>query len=234
MENKKTKPPKLAKLLMEAILPSNIKDEICGDLEEEFSCFMLNEKGSKQAKLWYWQQALRSSLRFLFIPQRLISIAIFIVSFSTFSLFYGAILFLSYADNAAVYSNAYWLNGNAHKLFLEPAFWLFIKTSLIENIGLAVIFDIKVVIWSFFGIYLLFKLDDKYRLSLNSYLILSLIIILAPYVSISMYFQFSSLLLKQTGPLIALMWLPIIYMILPVGYGIKNKIIAANDYYRVS
>ena len=52
------RPPRLAEALLHALLPSDDRDEVLGDLAEEFSERVM--ASATQARLWYWRQALRS------------------------------------------------------------------------------------------------------------------------------------------------------------------------------
>jgi ABC-type antimicrobial peptide transport system permease subunit len=56
---KSKKAPKLAKALLKRLSPSHLEDTALGDYDEIFRLKM-EQRGSFRAKLWYWQQALRS------------------------------------------------------------------------------------------------------------------------------------------------------------------------------
>jgi hypothetical protein len=50
--------PRFAEYLMCLFLNKEDRQKIAGDLEEEFATFILPKFGNRQAKLWYWTQAL--------------------------------------------------------------------------------------------------------------------------------------------------------------------------------
>ena len=61
------KPPRLADWLLARMLPEGKRgDSMRGDLLEEFS--RLPDSGSRTPRLWYWQQTIRLTVRYLFSP----------------------------------------------------------------------------------------------------------------------------------------------------------------------
>jgi putative ABC transport system permease protein len=53
-------PPSLAALLLSALLPEEERECLLGDLVEEYERFVLPDRGPLRARLWFWQQAIRS------------------------------------------------------------------------------------------------------------------------------------------------------------------------------
>ena len=69
MKNIQPTPPQLAKLLLTIILPEHVKNEISGDLEEEFHQFIRAGKTENIANRWFWEQTMSTTFRYLFTKQ---------------------------------------------------------------------------------------------------------------------------------------------------------------------
>src|SRR5262245_35639427 len=57
-----TRPPRLARWLVERALPRDVREDVSGDLEEVFQQRFLASR--QRARLWYWSEALRFAFRF--------------------------------------------------------------------------------------------------------------------------------------------------------------------------
>ena len=55
-----SRPPKAALGLIFLVFPKKYRDDLRGDLEEEYTTIVLPELGPSWAKLWYWKQVLTS------------------------------------------------------------------------------------------------------------------------------------------------------------------------------
>jgi predicted permease len=53
-------PPRLARWLLRRALDGPARSAIVGDLDEEFSCFVVPRLGVRAARRWYWRQAMAS------------------------------------------------------------------------------------------------------------------------------------------------------------------------------
>jgi len=53
-------PPVLARRLLERFLPPTEREAIIGDIDEEFRRYVVPSRGAKQARFWYWRQAILS------------------------------------------------------------------------------------------------------------------------------------------------------------------------------
>jgi len=227
MNNKKSNSPKLAKILLDIILPTYVKDEICGDLEEEFNLYIKKEKGDVMANRWFWRQSLITCVRYLFIKQRLLAALTIIMAISISAMLYIAITSLSYG-NKAFFNDDFWYNGKIHLLFFETKFWSFTSNSIFESLPLMHLVDSRSAIWACLALLSIFKLDLKYQFSTLMFSILSVGLMFSPYFYGVITFQITTLSNKEVGPLIALMWLPIMYMILPITYLIIIKLTNSN------
>ena len=62
-------PPKAASLFLAWALPDSIVEPVLGDLSEEYIQRISNNK-LIAAKTWYWRQAVKSGIQFMFKTQR--------------------------------------------------------------------------------------------------------------------------------------------------------------------
>jgi len=54
------RPPRIARWLLHRSLPAHNRDDIIGDLDEEYTGYVVRERGPLRARWWYWRQALGS------------------------------------------------------------------------------------------------------------------------------------------------------------------------------
>jgi len=65
----RNQPPKIASQFLSWALPDGIKEPVLGDLSEEYLHRITNHH-SLAANYWYWRQALKSGMQFMFKTQR--------------------------------------------------------------------------------------------------------------------------------------------------------------------
>lgn len=216
-------PPVLARLILAVVLPRHLVDDICGDLEEEFQLQIQEKPSVASAQYWYWHQVFGTSCHYLFTKTRVISAVISLFSIFIFLALYGAVSLLSYGEQA-FFVDDFWYNGNVHLLFLETKFWHDIPNAFTHNFSSDMLLDQTAIYWSLVAFGLLLKLSNDAYLSLFQFCCIAMILILAPYLYGVISFQVFHLPKNQAGPLIALMWLPILYLIFPVTYLVTNKL----------
>jgi len=225
MNEFKPQPPRIASMLLQGILPHNVRDDICGDLEEEFNRYILTEKGVVRAKIWFWGQCLKTCTRYLMTTPRLLSfLAIFMTVLMLAALSMSILFMSSGIDDEYIISQSFWLNGRVHQLFFEPAFWSLASEIFGGDFTLASFIDVRSVLFSMTALCVLRRLDNKFDYHITNYIGLGLCIMLAPYVYGYVIFQVNDLALKQAGPLIAFMLLPIMYMAGPICFGAIKKL----------
>lgn len=223
MKNIQPTPPQLAKLLLTIILPEHVKNEISGDLEEEFHQFIRAGKTENIANRWFWEQTMSTTFRYLFTKQRILSAVLILIALSTIVILFIAVTALSYG-NIAFFNNDFWSNGNIHLIFFEEKFWRFGTEKAFSYIYPNHLIDLNSAIYSVIALLMLFTLAKKFQFKLLTLSMLSLVLLLAPYIYGFALFQLASLTNKEIGPLIAFMWLPIMYMVLPITYLLIKKI----------
>jgi len=225
MNNSSSQPPKIANTLLHIILPSQVKSDICGDLHEEFHQYIKMEKGNIMANRWFWNQTLSTCSRYLFTRERLLSVLTVLITIAILATLYIAITLLSHATDATFYyNNEFWHNGKIHLLFFEAKFWNYTSDPIFQRFPIAHLTDLNSGIWSGFALFALFKLEKKFQLSTMFFSALAILLMICPYIYGVILFQVSSLDNKEIGPLIALMWLPIMYMVIPIAYLILSKL----------
>jgi len=215
-------PPSLAKLLLTVILPAHVTDEICGDLEEEFQLKIQEQPHSSAAHRWYWHQALNTSFHYSCTTEKLIPIVIMLFSLIIFFLLYSAIALLSYGDKA-FFVDDFWYNGNVHLLFLEAKFWHHISDVFSYDFSFTMLMNKNAMLWSLIAFFLLMTLKSSARLSVCRFTLIGMVLMFVPYLYGVMHFYVLHLPSNQVGPLIAFMWLPLLYLICPVAYLVSTK-----------
>lgn len=223
MNPNNSNPPRLAKLLLNIILPIYVKDEICGDLEEEFHQYIKKERGNVMANRWFWNQSLTTSIRYLFTKQRLFSLLTILIALSVFTILYVAVTFLTYAGSE-FFNDEFWKNGNVHLLLFESKFWNFTSNTITDNIRVSHLTDLNSGIWSGLALLFLFILNKNYQFNTKTFSILGLALMFIPYLYGFISLQTTIVDNKEIGPLIAFMWLPVMYMVLPIAYVIVTKL----------
>ncbi|MFT5163390.1 MAG: hypothetical protein ACI9FJ_001985 [Alteromonadaceae bacterium] len=91
-------PPKVAQILLHWVLPANIRDQVIGDLFEEFNLLIDDNQNVAQADYWFWQQSARTALLYLWkerggIMAFVVSIAVFF-GFSMMAMWLGGGMFM--------------------------------------------------------------------------------------------------------------------------------------------
>jgi hypothetical protein len=215
-------PPKLAIWMLNTLLPDSVKDDISGDLTEEFN---YSKHTTLKTYCQFWQQTLTTCWRYSMTKQLFTSLVLTFVSLITTYLLVKAVIFLSVADNP-LFLKDYWLNGNVYLLFTEEFFW---SNSFGENayqFEWNMFMHMPSIIWALSVGALIYSINRSVRLNLSSYIVLALIACFAPYVYGMLTLRFTDMSPKETGPIIAFMWISIIYLILPLSVGVMRKLYA--------
>ena len=215
---------KVAKLLLNICLPEHLRDDISGDIEEEY--LLLTEQHNAHYQYWLIEQTLLTCVHYAFTPAKLLSLALATVSISIFILMSLAIIWLSAADDFSLFIERFWQEfpQQSYTLFFEPGFWQFVPTAISEGMGFYLWIDGPAAWYSLLALLVLMKIDKHSQLSSYRYGLLSVTLMLLPYLWGTVQFLLYDISLKATGPLLATMWLTIIYMILPITFTTIKKI----------
>ena len=155
--------------------------------------------------------------------QRMISIGLATASLALFFLMTTAVTFLAYGEGQ-VYHNDYWVNGAVHLFFVEPVFWESVANGLIQEATLGIFINIPSLIWAGISLALMVLIETRQSLSLIKHIALVMALIFTPYLYGMFYFTLNEVPLNQAGPIIAFMWLPVLFLIVPLSYGVIRKI----------
>lgn len=214
------------KKLLKICLPKTVQEDILGDIEEEYLQLRAKCKKKYQAELWLIQQTLLTSSRFVFTANNLLITLVIFSCLTLFSLMALGIIWLSSYDSPSTFSANFWqeFNNASHIVFFEPAFWSYAPTALTEGMDLNLWVDGPAVTYSIITLALLNILDHKKQFSAIIYAQISICLMFLPYLWGSAKFILYKIPMIETGPLIATMWLTILYMVLPIGFLLVKKI----------
>ena len=213
-------PPKAALKLLNWLLPEQVKDDILGDLQEEFH---QSEQSPQAKQLWFWRQSITTCMRYNMNSKTLTSLALATLSISIFYALLTAIVFLSNGIDE-VFNKDYWSSGALHLFFAEPIFWQNLSGQQLNQVTPALFGNTPSIVWAGLGLTAIKLLNNRYKMGLKVYSYVALLTLTLPYIWGVFYFSLNTVPLKQSGPIIAFMWLPILFLILPLGFGLISKI----------
>jgi len=208
------RPPKLALVLLDKLLPTSVNDDISGDLIEEFH---QSSETLFTRQYTFWLHTLSTCWRYNMNSKTAASFGLASISAGIFYALVVAITFLSNAEPTQVFDHAYWTNGSIHLFFFEAEFWQFFGKLGQAETSLNLFLNMPAILWLILSCTLLFCLDKKYQLSLRSFAITALTLISLPYIWGVAYFNLFEVPLKECGPIIAFMWISILMLILSFG-----------------
>lgn len=215
------------KFLIQHCLPIKIRDDVCGDIEEEFTQLSRDSKAQYQTNFWLLKQTILTCGYFIMTVKKLWSLAIAVLSVGLFMLMAFAIIWLSNYSDISAFSEQFWYQfstGNSHLVFFEANFWQYSLQSISKGMEFQLWLDSTAFIYSLIALFLLFKLNNRNNLSVKQYAILSISLMMLPYLIGSIIFAVKHVPLIEVGPIIATMWLTICYMILPICFQLIQKI----------
>ncbi|NMH61306.1 hypothetical protein [Alteromonas ponticola] len=212
MNNNKPHPPRLALWLLDVTLPDTVKDDITGDLTEEY-CGSTDTGLTKNK--WFWHQTIATCWRFTMTKQKLTSIGLATLSILLFGLIAYSILFLSVADDPVSFQKAYWTDGNFHQFFFDEPLWQFIGANNLSQLTIDMFIHLPSLVWTVAALGLFVLVKKQFALSFSKQLLAAVILILLPYVGGVAYFSLNEVALNQAGPILALMLISALYLLLP-------------------
>lgn len=205
--------PKIPRFLLTHFLPTHVAEEITGDLLEEFHHA---KRPHWQNQWWFWYQSLSVCTRFNMNYRNLMCLLLAAFALTGFFIMLLAIAFLAYGDEAA-FSGDYWTSGALHRFFMEPLFWQSLDGRYFSHVKSPDLYiNIPSMLWATACLATLWLIDKKYTLTLRTYIPLALLALLTPYVVGVLQFTLYEVPLKQSGPIIAYMWISVLYLLLPL------------------
>ena len=219
--------------LFQHILPNEVKDDISGDLEEEYTEYVLPEKGKFQANIWLLKQTLLTCSHHVFTYSNGLALLVALISLSVFFILSVAIAWLS-TIKATDVSDEFlknWSSGPSYKTFVEPAFWQYMPESYQHFFewSIDMWLNLPAVLYSICAFYFMAKINKVIDLNIKSYALLAIVLMFSPYFWGEYQCLFSDLSPKEAGPMVAFTWIAVWYMILPIGYQLIKKIIDKNS-----
>ena len=214
-------PPKLALKLINFILPESLNDDIAGDLTEEF---YTSDQPQLHAQLKFWQQTL--SVCALYASRDKAFMTSMCLTIFTAALCYfliNAVMFLSFADHPIFYKD-YWLNGNAHLFFIDPVFWSTLHDKSVYRFEFGALIDLQAYAWSITSLVIIFVINRYLAVSAKGLALLACVACAIPYLYGIYSFRYIGLDRQEAGPMIALMWISVIYMIIPMSFFIVRAL----------
>ncbi|TWX47176.1 hypothetical protein [Colwellia hornerae] len=221
-------------------IPKCFSDDICGDLEEEYSTIVhstitqsANEKNqaSMVANAWLIKHTCSICTHFILSKNNLLVLLVSVVVISISFLMILSVFWLSNLADARVLSDVLrqqWLAGNTYQIFLEPILWQSTFQLLSKPVDWNMWFYQPAIIYALTAFYILYNVTASIGISIIEHLLVSIILVLLPYILGNTLFFFIDIEMIKTGPIVAFMWLSTLYLIIPLGYQLVNKI-KTND-----
>ena len=223
-----SRPPIIAEWLLSLCLPSAYKNEVLGDLAEEFNQDIVRNKNYRLARIKYWQQALKTPIEYTIIHGKN---SVFDTNLQqNIMLFIGSITFIS------CYLLITWLSnitsteginfdiitelqhGNVHKILTQAEFWPLATNSMYEIKGLSYLFQFEALVWTFISLKLLRFCQKNNIINKMTFFIFTFLWLMIPYLFGVIYLKLTLLPIQQVGPIVAFMLFSILYLILPITY----------------
>ena len=219
----------LCKKLLTLCLPRHLIEDISGDLEEEYQLLKKEGCDKNSPNLWLIKQTIMTCTRYTCTVTNLLVAFVALFSLTLFAFMALGIIWLSSYDDPSAFSAKFWqeFNNASHIVFFEPKFWHYAPTALSEGMSFGLWIDGPALTYSIIALVFLSWLDRRMQLTAKIYSQISLPSMFLPYLWGSAKFLLYQISMVETGPLIATMWLSILYMTLPIGYVLMNKIKAS-------
>lgn len=219
------KPPRLALVLLNKLLPDSLNDDISGDLIEEFN---QSDRSNLVNHYLFWMSTFSTCWRYTMNKPLYLSLGLAIISLTIFYILIKAVVFLSVADDPLFFKD-YWMDGDIHLLFAEGFFWSNSFGSNAFKLDWGMLVHDWSVTWSIISFTVLQLLEKRHKFRLIGYVCLAFIVCFTPYFYGMLTLRFNELPLTEIGPLVAFMWISIIYLILPLSVGLIQKIHHQNS-----
>lgn len=220
-------PPRLAIKLLNVLVPSDLRDILVGDLNEEF--WQRASIQPRDAALWFWRQALMTSAHYVsnyLVSENLLRKLVLLVTALLLPTLLVGIFWLSNVDE---YSEYFWSNlleGKMHVIAITPEFWREGSFMILHHASLQ---DIEMylhgpsAIWAMTAFAVLYIRNRYSTFSAHQAAGWGTTLMLLPYLSGLFFTQLSQLAPNQVGPVIATMTISIVYIILPLAWFVLSK-----------
>lgn len=217
--------PVLVEKLLSCVLPDDLKNEIIGDLSEEFYHQVHSNPDHRQAKKWLWQQTTKTIA--IFASIRIARALRDLDLMHTMALFIGIVVFvatfvvitlLSHLDGFDDYSfdlSAMLVSGDLHQALAHSEFWQQALTHSFYLNDLNYLFQWPALLWAGASTLLLSLCAKTSWMSKHSIAGLAVCLVFAPYLLGTVYLQHNQVTINQAGSILALMLFSIMYLVVP-------------------
>lgn len=225
--NNSPHPPKLASQILKAFVPTEHRDVLLGDLHEEFLHKVQQQEKAVQA--WYWRQVFNTSMhfanRYLASENSLRKITI-ILAFVMVPSLIIVIRWMSNVDQASDYVWSNILAGKVHMFLFTSEVWGggldgFINSS--RGTGIEMYVHFPSIIWAVLVFCVLYIRNRIASFSAHQVAAWGAALAFSPYIFGLVYIEMVELHIKQIGPAIAFMVIPIVYITPPLTWFILRK-----------
>ena len=184
----------------------------------------------KNAKYWFWQQAINSSS--IYLKQNITSLALLrsitvIFSLLLFIVVFQLIVWLHNADSLEGFSPFFLdtlVSGKIHMAIFESAFWQQIPQTWSQIGEWSFLFDKLSLVLAFFSCCLFVYLERCQKTSAHQMALIGCGVVLIPYAFGLGYINVYEFPAKMVGPVLSFTLLNAFYLILPVVYILLRKI----------
>jgi len=237
---KPAQPPYIAEKLLSFFLPNTIKNEILGDLEEEFNEHLTRFSNNKRARYSYWQHALKTLCQFIAIRgknsllssngNQVIALIMGSVVFISSLLLISWLSHLAGAENFTQSMATALAQGNPHKALVQSQFWQISFTNIKYANNLAYFFQLEAFIWAVCSIFMVNLIRSKQFINKKHISYLSLSVVFLPYTVGSIFLQFNHYPTPQVGLILAQMIFSVFYLTLPMTYFAFSNLSSRSNY----
>ncbi len=213
MKNSKNTPPKIGLFLLEICLPNSVKDEIIGDLHEQY---YESEEPISIKQLNFWYQSAIVIWRCIMFTKKTLALALCVMSCAVLFICIAAITFISNSTDAEAFSKPYWTDGNFYQFFLDPILYSHISNNMVDGISPQLFINIPSILWMLGGIAIVLLLKKASKLNLQTIAVVSLVLLVGPYIWAVFSFKTNNVPLRESGPILAFMLINVVYLVVPL------------------
>lgn len=210
-------PPKLSCAVLEITLPAHIKDQVLGDLQEEYGKRLPDNAAA--ARRWYRYQALRTVVQYFsqFLgSDKLLKVAVILASFILVPVIFVMVAWLSNVDDTTERVLQYLLAGDMHKVAITREFWAYAVQSVSQQKDLFMYVNMPSVMWASVSLFWIGYKNKKQLMTAHQLALWGSALMLLPYLLGTFYLSAFAMPPRVVGPIIAFMLLSLFYLLVPV------------------
>lgn len=207
--------PKLAELLIRKLGVPNYRDELIGDMQEEYGELMM--KDPKTASRWMWRQTLLASWegqKSLWQTPLFVNVITGVFTAMLLIVIVGFVVWLSNMDSTTPLLWEQTLNGQIHYIVFSPDFWQQ-ATFAVSNtpVDIFMFMNVPSVGWAMAWAVAMFLLSKRYTMSPRMFSVVGMALSAVPYIVGYTVINTQNLDPKQIGPILAYMLIAPLYIL---------------------